>query len=125
MDEIELITLNANLDGYIRNDVDLWHDNKDLLTSCCFFVKRGDANRLGIFNHCQRSMVKIPGTTRAKNNRIIPIIVAPNIMFSNPLLGRPIKFIRVYEGDTLRALMDSILIMVQLVGIDALERSIE
>jgi hypothetical protein len=40
MAETELSTLHANLGEYIRNEFDLWHENKDLLTSCCFFVKR-------------------------------------------------------------------------------------
>ena len=42
MAEVELSTLHSNLGEYIRNEFDLWHNNKDLLTSCCFFVKRDD-----------------------------------------------------------------------------------
>ena len=44
MAEIELSTLHSNLGEYIRNEFDLWHNNKDLLTSCCFFVKRDDVH---------------------------------------------------------------------------------
>jgi hypothetical protein len=44
MAETELSTLHANLGEYIRNEFDLWHDNKDLLTSSCFFVKRDDVH---------------------------------------------------------------------------------
>jgi hypothetical protein len=44
MAEMELSTLHANLGEYIRNEFELWHDNKDLLTSCCFFVKRDDVH---------------------------------------------------------------------------------
>jgi hypothetical protein len=44
MAETDLSTLHTNLGEYIRNEFDLWHDNKDLLTSCCFFVKRDDVH---------------------------------------------------------------------------------
>lgn len=44
MAEVELSTLHSNLGEYIRNEFDLWHNNKDLLTSCCFFVKRDDVH---------------------------------------------------------------------------------
>jgi hypothetical protein len=44
MAEVELSTLHANLGEYIRNEFDLWHNNKDLLTSCCFLVKRDDVH---------------------------------------------------------------------------------
>jgi hypothetical protein len=44
MAETEISTLHSNLGEYIRNEFDLWHNNKDLLTSCCFFVKRDDVH---------------------------------------------------------------------------------
>jgi hypothetical protein len=44
MAKTDLSTLHANLGEYIRNEFDLWNDNKDLLTSCCFFVKRDDVH---------------------------------------------------------------------------------
>jgi hypothetical protein len=44
MAEIELSTLHSNLGEYVRNEFDLWYNNKDLLTSCCFFVKRDDVH---------------------------------------------------------------------------------
>jgi hypothetical protein len=44
MAETDLSTLQSNLGEYIRNEFDLWQDNKDLLTSCCFFVKRDDVH---------------------------------------------------------------------------------
>jgi hypothetical protein len=40
MAETELCTLNSNLGKYIRNEFDLWSGNIELLTSCCYFVKR-------------------------------------------------------------------------------------
>ncbi len=52
--EIELSTLHVNPGEYIRNEVDLWHDNRDLLTSCCFFVKR-DNIRVSVFR-CHSQM---------------------------------------------------------------------
>jgi hypothetical protein len=44
MAETEISTLHSNLGEYIRNEFDLWHNNKDLLTSCCFFAKRDDVH---------------------------------------------------------------------------------
>jgi len=44
MAETEIGTLNPNLGEYIRNEFELWHDNIDLLASCCFLVKRNDVH---------------------------------------------------------------------------------
>jgi hypothetical protein len=44
MAETEIGTLNANLGEYIRNEFGLWSGNYDLLTSCCFLIKRDDVH---------------------------------------------------------------------------------
>jgi len=44
MAETEIGTLNPNLGEYIRNEFELCHDNKDLLTSCCFLIKSNDVH---------------------------------------------------------------------------------
>jgi hypothetical protein len=58
MAETELSTLHANLGEYIRNEFELWHDNKDLLTSCCFFVKRDDIHVDAAFSIIIRELWK-------------------------------------------------------------------
>ena len=40
MTEVELSTLHTTLGKYIRNEFDLWADNKDLMASCRFMAKR-------------------------------------------------------------------------------------
>jgi hypothetical protein len=44
MAETELSTLHSNLGEYIRNEFGLWLGNKDLLASCCFFVKKDNVH---------------------------------------------------------------------------------
>ena len=38
--EVELSVLHTSIGEYIRNEFGLWSGNEDLMTSCCFIVKR-------------------------------------------------------------------------------------
>lgn len=68
-------------------------------------------------------MEKITGNTQTKNNKIIPVFIAVFLVFPTLLWAGQFKVVRVYDGDTLKAVGHDIEITVRLVGIDAPETS--